>query len=551
MNKISKSLFAILLVGIVLLSASFTINFEISKNIEILTGVYKIINEHYVDEIDPGKIMRTGIDAMLKSLDPYTVYYSESEIEDYRYQITGKYGGIGSLIRTDSTHVIITEPYEGSPAYKSGLKAGDIILEIDGISAAGKNSSEVSKVLKGSPGTDVIIKIHRPILEEEMEVTVTREEIKVESVPYWGIIENDIGYIKLNKFTQNCGKEVREAYNDLKQNNADLKSIVLDLRGNPGGLLKEAINVSNIFVPKNEEIVFTKGRDESSKRIYKALNEVSNDTIPIVVLINHGSASASEIVSGAIQDLDRGVVVGQRTYGKGLVQTTKPTEYNSQIKLTTAKYYIPSGRCIQEVDYSTKKHEKVPDSLRKVFYTRNGREVEDGRGIKPDYEVEEELYAKITISLMRKNIIFDYATDYYYKHDSIPNVQDFVLTDTDFEDFKEYISDKDYNYKTKTEVALNKLEKQSKEEKYFDGMAEEIVHFQTKLNKNKAKDIEKFKGQILEALSNEIVSRYYFQKGRIQARFPFDPDLKKAIELLTHKENYQALLIAPVENTEK
>lgn len=551
MNKLKKPLVSLLLLGILLFSASFTINFEISKNIEIFTGIYKVLNEHYVEEIDPAKIMRTGIDAMLKSLDPYTVYYSESEIEDYKYQITGKYGGIGSLIRTDSNFVIITEPYENSPAKKAGLKAGDIIIEIDGISALKKNSSEVSKVLKGSPGTDVIIKVQRPPLMKEMEMTVTRGEIKVESVPYWGMVDDNVGYIKLNKFTQACGKEVRDAFNDLVQKNENMSSVILDLRGNPGGLLKEAINVSNVFIPKDEEIVFTKGRDEASKRIYKALNDVSNDTMKVAVLIDGGSASASEIVSGSIQDLDRGVVIGQRTYGKGLVQTTKQVDYNSQIKLTTAKYYIPSGRCIQEVDYSTEDNEKVADSLRKVFYTRNGREVEDGRGISPDVEVEIEDYGKIVITLMRKNIVFDFATDYYYKHDSIAPANEFVFSDEDWANFKTFIADKDYSYNTKTEDIIEKLVKKAEEEKYIEALEVEIEHVKENLAKNKAQDIEKFKDQIVEVITNEIVSRYYFQKGRIIAGFPFDKDLDQAIEVLKNHKEYNEILAGPVEEAEK
>jgi carboxyl-terminal processing protease len=405
------------IVGLIGFTSSTTQYFEISKNFEIFGSLYKELNTYYVDEIDPNELMQEGINAMLSSLDPYTNFYSEADIETFRFETTGKYGGIGSLIRKYGDYIVITEPYEGFPAAKSGMIAGDKIAEVDGKSVKGKNTEEVSKFLKGEPGSSVKVKVLRPQADgsdKEMEFTVTREEVKVKNVPYYGFATNDIGYINLSNFTQLAGKEVEDAFKDLKKQNPNMKALVLDVRGNPGGLLNEAVNIVNIFVDKGHKVVYTKGKVSDWDKDFKTLNEAYDTKIPVAVLTSRGSASASEIVSGAIQDLDRGVVVGQKTFGKGLVQTTRKLSYNTQLKVTTAKYYIPSGRCIQAINYAEKDEEgavvKIPDSLKVAFKTANGRTVYDGGGVDPDIITEPRKLSDITVALLRKDLIFDYAT---------------------------------------------------------------------------------------------------------------------------------------------
>ena len=383
--------------------------FEISKNLDIFVNLYKQLNIYYVDETNPGELIKTGIGAMLESLDPYTVYIPESDIEDYRFMTTGQYGGIGSLIRKKGEYVVVAEPYEGFPAFKSGLIAGDIILSIDGHEVKGKNTGEISKLLKGQAKTDVKLTIER--YGEEIEKTLTRENIKIKDVPYFGVIEEGVGYIKLTSFTETASKEVIKAFKELKEKH-NISKLIFDLRGNGGGLLNEAVNIVNIFVPRGTEVVYTKGKMKEWQQSYKALNTPIDTEIPLVVLVDEGSASASEIVSGALQDLDRAVVIGERTFGKGLVQQVKPLTYNSQFKVTVAKYYIPSGRCIQKLDYAHKDEDghatQVPDSLRKEFSTKSGRKVLDGAGIEPDIKIEGEKASPILISLAQKQLIFEY-----------------------------------------------------------------------------------------------------------------------------------------------
>lgn len=543
MKWIRKPKFSLILVVLVFSLFSFTNHFEMSKHLEIFVSVFKKLNEEYVDDVDSGELMRVGIDAMLESLDPYTVYYSESEIEDYKTSISGEYGGIGSMIRTDSNYVIITEPYENSPATKAGLIAGDKITFIDGNSTEGKNAGDISKLLKGTPGTDVNIKIDRPFVGP-LEINLTREKIKLPSVPYYTMMEDGIAYIQLTQFTRKCGKEVQNAYAELAEKN-DIKGVIFDLRSNPGGLLNEAVNVTNTFIPKGKEVVYTQGRDLESRKTYNTRHEPSNDSVPLVVLINGRSASASEIVSGTIQDYDRGIVIGQRSYGKGLVQTTRPLVYNTQIKFTTAKYYIPSGRCIQELDYTNKdkkgKAKKFADSLRAEFKTANGRVVFDGRGVTPDYEAKDSSFSNVSVALRRKNIIFDFVTQYKSKNDSIVSIEEFEVTEEIFASFKDFIKGKDYSYKTKTEKILNDLEKNTKKESYYDALQTELESLRTKLDQDKANDVDKFKEEIKFLIKKEILTRYYYQKGKIAAGFDRDNYLKEALHILKNPEIYQSL----------
>ncbi len=532
-------------------SISFTNSeyFEISKNLEIFTTLYKEVNTFYVDDIDPNEFIQTGIDAMLKSLDPYTTYYPESEIENYKFQTTGKYGGIGSYIKRKKDYIIISEPYENSPAIKAGLIAGDKIVSVDDKLIKGKSSSEVSKFLKGEPGTTITVKVLRPQIdgsEKELLIDITREEVKVKNVSYFGMAKDNIGYIKLTRFTQKAGKEVEDAYKSLKKENPNLKGIVLDLRGNPGGLLNEAVNISNVFIPKNELICFTKGKNPDWDKEFKTKFEAQDTEIPVAVLTSRGSASASEIVSGSIQDLDRGVVIGQKTYGKGLVQTTKPLDYNTRLKVTTAKYYIPSGRCIQAIDYAERDEtgavSKIPDSLKVAFKTANGRKVFDGGGIDPDIKVEIESLSYIASNLMAKDFIFDYATVYKLKHKTIAKARDFRLTDKEYQDFEDWIKNKKFDYTTESEALLEELEKTSKEEEYFDAIEKTLEVLKKDISHDKSKDLITFKDEVKMLLESEITKRYYFKKGSVENYFYYDKELKEALNVLEDEKRYKEIL---------
>ncbi|NNC85339.1 MAG: S41 family peptidase [Bacteroidia bacterium] len=545
-----KKSIKILFLSLAIISAGFVSQsfkedyFEITRNLDIFTTLFRELNIHYVDDTNPGELMKTGIDAMLTSLDPYTNYIPESNIEDYRFMTTGQYGGIGALIGKNGSDIIVTDPYEGFAAHKAGLMAGDKLIEVDGKSTEGKSISDVSQILKGQPNTTVKIKIERPgtagILEKEIE----RQEIKVKSIPYSGMIADGIGYVKLRSFTQNCGKEIKVALEELKTNN-DLKSIVLDLRGNPGGLLHEAVNITNLFVDKGSDVVSTKGKLSEMDKTYKALNAPFDKSLPVVVLVNSSSASASEIVSGAIQDFDRGLVIGQKTFGKGLVQTTRPLSYNSQLKITTAKYYIPSGRCIQALDYSNRNDDgsvgSIPDSLKSQFKTSGGRVVYDGGGIEPDYATDKTKYSKITQSLLSKYLIFDYATQYRLKHETIEKANEFKLTDEDFNSFVNFLSDKTYDYTTQSEKAIEELKKLTMKDKYYEGLKTEYEALKNKIYHNKQEDLKTNKKEIMLLLQNEIVSRYYFEKGRIESSFVDDKDVKMAISALKDKDIYTSI----------
>ncbi len=519
--------------------------FEVSKNLDIFATLYKEVNTYYVDDIDPSKFMRTGIDAMLNSLDPFTNYISEAEIEGFRFQTTGKYGGIGATIRKAGDYLAVAEPYEGFAAYKAGLMAGDIILEIDGKSTKGKTTDEASKVLKGSPGTTIKLLIQRPGDKSTMLKEFPREEIKINSVPYHGMLNNEIGYIRLSQFTEQCGKDVADAVKDLKSKN-NLKGIVFDLRGNPGGLLNEAVNIVNVFVDKGQMVVSTKGKVAEWDKEYKALNEAVDTKIPVVILVNSGSASASEIVSGAFQDLDRGVVVGQKTYGKGLVQSTRQLSYGTQLKVTTAHYYTPSGRCIQALDYAHRNEDgsvgKIADSLKTPFKTKVGRTVYDGGGVDPDILLDAPKYSPISKSLIEKNLIFDFATQYRQQHDSIVNAKDYKLSEEDWNSLVSYLKDKEYDYSTKTEDALKALQKNAESEKYFESIQADYDLIKNKISHDKEHDLQKNREELVKLLEQEIVSRYYYQNGRIMNALNNDSEILKAIDILNDASLYNSTL---------
>jgi len=520
-------------------------NFEISKNLDIYTTLFRELNINYVDEINSGELMEEAINAMLESLDPYTIYIPESEVEDYRFMTTGQYGGMGALIHKQGDYVVISEPYEGFPAHKAGLRAGDRILKINNKSAKGKSSSDVSKVLKGSPGTTLKILIERTGESKPIEKEIVREKIKIENIPYYGMLNDDVAYIKLTGFTQHAARELKNSFMKLKENN-DVKSLILDLRGNGGGLMNEAVDITNIFVEKDKEVVSTKGKLSNKNKSHKTRYAPVDLSIPLVILVNQTSASASEIVAGAIQDFDRGVIIGQRTFGKGLVQNVIPLSYNSKAKVTVAKYYIPSGRCIQAIDYSLKDvnghFNKIPDSLITAFKTQNGRIVYDGGGIEPDVKLKPLKYSNIAASLFVKFLIFDYATKFCSENQEIPPADKFVITDKIFDDFKNYISDKDYDYTTESEKTLEKLKKHAEKEKYFDAIQSDYETLKMKLKHDKDEDLNKYKDQINELLKIDIVSRYYYQKGKIIASIADDPEIKEAMEILENKTLYESIL---------
>jgi len=519
-------------------------SFEIAKNIDIFATMYKEVNNYYVDEVNPNKIMRTGIDAMLKSLDPYTVFISEDQIEDYRTMTTGEYGGIGATVGTRNGKTLIIMPFEDSPARKSGLKIGDEILQINEVKTQGKNQNDIGRLLKGQPGTEVELIIKRYGATQTEKIKIKRERIKVNNVPFSDIVADGVGYVQLTEFTQGASDGIRKALDDLKSKGA--KSIILDLRGNPGGLLHEAVNICNLFLNKDLDIVFTKGKIAEWNKTYKSLRPAVDTEIPLVVLANGRSASASEIVSGVIQDYDRGVLLGQRTFGKGLVQSTRPLSYNSQVKITVAKYYVPSGRCIQAIDYSHKDEEgkasKIPDSLRRAFKTKAGRVVYDGAGLEPDVVVEKENLSLIAQSLVNKNLIFEYANEYALKNASIKPAKEFKLTDTEYQAFVNWVKTKDYAYTTEAEKSYQNLVEAAKKDKTYDQIQNDLNALKNKISKNKEADLITFKNEIKELLEEEICARYYFEKGQVEARFDNDKELQEAIKILQNPERYKKIL---------
>ncbi|UII28574.1 S41 family peptidase [Fulvivirga maritima] len=518
--------------------------FEIAKNLDIFATLFKEVNAYYVDEVDPDKMIETGIDAMLGSLDPYTSYIPEDEIENFRTMTTGQYAGIGAMIGRVGDKTLITMPYEGFPAFKSGLRIGDELININGHDVEGKSVSEVSLLLKGQARTDVDVTVKRYGEEKPLDFHIKREKITVDNVRYSGLVSEGVGYIKLEDFTTEAGKEVAHAVESLKESGA--KSIILDLRSNPGGLLSEAVNVSNVFIDKHKEVVSTKGKVTDWNKSYKTLNSPVDTEIPLVVLTNGGSASAAEIVSGVIQDYDRGILIGTRTFGKGLVQTTRPLSYNAQLKVTTAKYYIPSGRCIQALDYAHRNDDgsvsKFADSLKTEFKTTSGRVVYDGQGLDPDIKIDHEYYAPITMSLVTKGLVFNYATQYAAEHNAPANAKNFQLSDSDYDQFKKWLSDKNYDYTTKVEKEIDALEESSKEEKYYEDIHKQLMDLKTKVKHNKELDLETFQDEIAQALEVEIAARYFYQKGEIEASFRNDEDVQKAISVLNDSQKYKSIL---------
>lgn len=518
--------------------------FEITKNLDIFATLYKEVNTYYVDDVDPNQLIKTGINAMLESLDPYTNYIPEDDIEDYRTMTTGQYGGIGALIGTRNGRNMIIMPYEGFPAHEAGLKIGDEIITVDGINVKEKAYTDISKLLRGQANSKLIIAVKRYETPDLIQVEMTREKITIDNVQYYGMVEDGIGYIKLSDFTTNAGKEVKNAVVELKGKGAT--KFIVDLRGNPGGLLNEAVNVSNIFIPKGSEVVSTKGKMTDWNKTYKALNPPVDTEMPLVILTSSSSASASEIVAGVVQDYDRGVLVGQKTFGKGLVQATRPLTYNSQLKVTTAKYYIPSGRCIQAIDYSHRNDDgsvgKVPDSLKVAFKTKNGRTVYDGGGVDPDIQVDLEYLAPIAVSLVGNGLIFDYATEYYYSHPTVASSRDFRLTDQEYQQFITWLKDKDYDYTTRVESTIDDLIKMAKKEKYYEDIDDQIYSLKEKVQHNKDTDLQKFKSDIKQILEEEISSRYYLRKGVVETSFNSDEAIRAAVEVLNDSARYAELL---------
>ncbi len=517
--------------------------FEMAKNLEIFSSVYRNIHINYVDEINPGELIKAAIDAMLAKLDPYTNYIPEANIEDVRLQLLGKYGGIGALIHQYDNKVVISEPYEGLPAHKAGLKAGDIVLEVNGESTKGKNSDEVREFLRGQAGSTIRIKVDRG--GKTVEKKFNREEITLENVPYYGMLDNNIGYIKLNEFTNDATKNVLNAFKSLRKD-AQLNGLVIDLRGNGGGLLNEAVSLVNIFVDKGEKIVSTKGKVAEKNQTFKTTNSPIDKDIPLVILIDRISASASEIVAGSLQDFDRAVVMGQNSFGKGLVQNIFPLIYNTQLKVTVSKYFIPSGRCIQAIDYSHRDEQgianKIPDSLKAEFSTKGGRLVYDGFGIEPDIIIEQDYASPILYPIISRFLAFDFATEYARNNPSIPSPKDFVITDDIYNQFLEYLEDKDYSYSTSSERLLEELENKAKTEKYSDDIAKEIEVLREKFELDKQNDLIRFQDDIKEVLLSEIIVRYYHQKGRIEALLKIDKEIEAAVELLNDMERYNKIL---------
>lgn len=536
-------------------------NFQIVKNLDVFNSVFKELDMFYVDTIDAEKMIQNGINGMLALTDPYTEYYPEEEMGSLKQMITGKYAGIGATIRyyDAKDRVVITEPLEGTPAQEAGLKAGDVILSVGGKDMVRgdmeKNelTDHVSQELRGEPGTSFLLKVERPGKDKPqvLEFKITRRSIRQNPIPYYGMVADSVGYLALSEFTENCAKDFKKAFIELKQKGAS--SLVIDLRGNGGGSLSEAVDIVNLFVPKGKEIVTLKGKVKQSEEGYKTESEPVDTEIPLVVLVDGSTASAAEIVSGSLQDLDRAVIVGKCTFGKGLVQVPRPLPYNGSLKVTTAKYYIPSGRCIQAIDYAKRNADgsvaRTPDSLTHVFHTAAGREVRDGGGIRPDIEVKGEKYPNILFYLMNEDVIFDYGTQYVLNHPQLASVADFKLTDKDYEDFKALVKEKKFTYDRQSEKVLKNLKGVAEFEGYMDDAKAEFEALEKKLTHNMDRDLDHFRKPIQEMIAQEIIKRYFYQKGACMERLKDDEDLKKALETLADQTKYAGILTVP-EKTE-
>ncbi|KAA0990589.1 S41 family peptidase [Dyadobacter aurulentus] len=518
--------------------------FEIARNLDIYATLFKELNAYYVDEINPNQLIKTSIDNMLRSLDPYTVYYAEDDIEDYMTMTTGKYNGIGAIVNSGEGKHTVMMVYEDTPAQKAGLQLGDEITKINGIDLSTREDFDTGKLLKGQSQTNVTLTVKRYGITKPLEISLNRDIVKVTNVPYYGMLNENVGYIDLKDFTATASREVRNAFQELK--GKGMKYVVLDLRDNPGGLLNMAIEISNIFIAKGEEIVSTKGKVNDWNKTYTAYNPALDTDIPVVVLTNNRSASAAEIVSGVIQDYDRGVLIGQRTYGKGLVQTTRDLSFNTKMKITTAKYYIPSGRCIQAIDYSHRNDDgsvgKIPDSLMTEFKTKNGRTVFDGGGILPDILTEKETYSPLATSLGRNRLFFDYAVKYHFEHPTIKQAKEFQLSDSDYAAFVKWLSDKEYDYTTQVERELSELEASAKKEKSLEVIEDQLKALRSKLGHNKDNDLQILKPEIKGILQEEIIKHYYLEKGMREASFNEDPEVKAALALFKEPARYNEIL---------
>ncbi len=518
--------------------------FQIAKNLDVFASVYKEVNINYVDDINSAKMLKTGVDAMLDGLDPYTEFVPESEIEEYKlHYVSTQYGGIGAGIFAREGKVFVSEVFDGFPAQKADIRAGDRLLKINNVDLTGKNNDEVSQLLKGSKGASIKLLLRRGD-EEAVEKTLVRDEIKQPNVTYYGMVDGNMGYIKLDKFLENSADEVTNALISLKKNNPN--GIILDLRSNGGGILQEAVKIVNLFVPKGVEVVSQKGKVKEKNATYITPSAPLEPNLPLVVLVNSRSASASEIVAGSLQDLDRAVIIGQRSYGKGLVQQTFNLPYNSLVKITIAKYYIPSGRCVQALDYTHRKDDgsvvKVADSLMHEFKTKDGRSVYDGGGVYPDIPVKQERFANVTQTLVSKLFIFDYATLYRNTHDKIGDPREFHLTDADYNDFVKYLGDKNYSYTTGTEKLVNNLKTEATKEKQFTNIQAEYDALKAKLATSKKNDLQQNKDEIKQVLENEISSRYFYEKGRYETNFKYDKELAQSVKIMQDKSHVASIL---------
>lgn len=518
--------------------------FEIAKSLDIFASLFKEVNALYVDEINPNKTIRTGIDAMLNSLDPYTNFISEDEVEDFRTQNTGQYGGIGAVTRQINNRTVVTMVYENYPAYKNGLRIGDEVIKMNGIELARLTVEEANHLMRGQIGTLVKLTVQRLGQKDPLDIEFKREKIKISNVPYYGMLGSDMGYIQLTEFTPDAGKEVKTALLALKEQGA--RYLILDLRGNPGGLLHEAVNICNLFIPKGKKVVDTKGKVEDSNITYETLNAPVDLEIPVAVIINRGSASASEIVAGTLQDYDRAIVLGERSYGKGLVQVPRPLSYNSQVKITTAKYYTPTGRCIQVLDYTHRREDgsvsSIPDSLKKEFRTSRGRIVYDGGGIEPDIQLEAQEFATVTQVLFGQGFIFDYATQYAYEHPALAEIKSFSLSDAEYADFVSWMKGKSYTVESPVEAELAELTREAKQEKFYEDLKPQLDQIRQKLADTRKNELLFHKEQIRQLLEKEIAARYYFEKGSVETGFKYDQEVKAAIQALHNQAEYKKIL---------